>query len=76
MTFYLAKLILITDVEFRGINDILSTVGGTAISIKAILSLLFSIGIYNNWEMSIVRSVKDEKDIKNEKHEHAEDREY
>ena len=62
LEFIVSQNAMISDVRFKGIFDSLSQIGGTFISITTMLSLMFSLSIFNEWEWSLVNSITDDPD--------------
>ena len=60
MEFYEVETALISDVKFKGWQETLSSIGGISITISSVISMLFSISIYNEWQRSLVNSITDE----------------
>ena len=55
--FYDSNTALISDVQFKEFHYTVSTIGGLATSILAVVTLAFSLLVYDEWEGSILKSV-------------------
>ena len=55
----------VIDVHFKEWQEVVSTIGGLSTSLVGVLTIFFSILIYNEWEYSLLNSVL-EKSIEDE----------
>ena len=60
--FYDNKMVKISDIQYKGIKDMLSNIGGYATSISVPLILIFKSVIQKRWEKSLVRNLSTDKD--------------
>ena len=54
----------ITNVNFMEISSVLTNVGGTATACKALIIGAFSIFIFKEWELSIIKDCLDDDEFK------------
>ena len=54
-----SNIAIITDVHFKEWQEVISTIGGLSTSFIGVLTLMFSMLIYNEWEWSILVSIID-----------------